>query len=284
MDIKKSSLDNLFASLTPAPLKSSNTLVSVPIEFLQPNAAQPRQYFHPEALQELANSISAQGIIQPIVVRQLAADRFEIIAGERRWRAAQLAGLQEVSVLVKNLDDKSAAALALIENIQREDLNPLEEAQALKKLLENFAMTHQQVADALGKSRTTITNTLRLLELAETVKSLLITGQLTMGHARALLSLESALQVTLARKIVQQGLTVRATENLVQQAHRKLKPQQRHLLDRDTLRLQQQLTEALKAKVEIKQQKNGTGQLLINYTSLQELDGILQYFQLDTNF
>ncbi len=283
MAIKKFTLDGLFAPLPPV-VPQVDTLLHLPIEFLQPHVAQPRQYFQPEALQELADSISVQGILQPLVVRRLAAERFEIIAGERRWRAAQLAGLQEVPVIVKNVDDKTAAALALIENIQREDLNPLEEAAALKKLLENFVMTHQQVAYALGKSRTAVTNTLRLLELAEAVKPLLIAGQLTMGHARALLSLEPALQVALAQKIVTHGLTVRATESLAQQAHSNLKAQQRHLLDRDTLRLQQQLTEVLKAKVTIQQQKNGAGQLVIRYNSLQELDGILQYFQMDTEF
>jgi ParB family chromosome partitioning protein len=284
MDIKKTNLANVFAQLTPVDTGQKDSLRELPVEFLHPSQAQPRQYFQPELLQELANSIRVQGIIQPIVVRKIAADHFEIIAGERRWRAAQLAGLQEVPAIVKALDDKTAAALALIENIQREDLNPLEEANALKKLLENFAMTHQQVADALGKSRTAVTNSLRLLDLSDTVKPMLIAGQLSMGHARALLSLTPALQMSLAQKIVKHGLTVRATESLAQQAQAKLKTQQSHLLDTDTLRLQQRLTEILKAKVEIKQQKNGAGQLVITYSSLQELDGILQYFKADDNF
>jgi ParB family chromosome partitioning protein len=284
MDIKKTNLANVLAQITPIDTGQRDPLLQLPIEFLHPSQAQPRQHFQPELLQELANSISVQGIIQPIVVRKIAADHFEIIAGERRWRAAQLAGLQEVPAIVKALDDKTAAALALIENIQREDLNPLEEANALKKLLENFAMTHQQVADALGKSRTAVTNSLRLLDLTDTVKPMLITGQLSMGHARALLSLTPALQISLAQKIIKHGLTVRATESLAQQAQVKLRTQQSHLLDTDTLRLQQRLTEILKAKVEIKQQKNGAGQLVIAYNSLQELDGILQYFKADDNF
>ena len=177
----------------------------LPIEYLQRGKYQPRQDINPEKLQELADSIKAQGIIQPIIVRQLSYEKYEIIAGERRWRAAQLAGLTQVPIVVKDMDDRSAMAVALIENIQREDLNPLEEAEALKRLLDEFEMTHQHVADAVGKSRTTITNLLRLIDLHPEVKKLLVSRQLEMGHARALLSLEGQRQVTAANKVVKEG-------------------------------------------------------------------------------
>jgi ParB family chromosome partitioning protein len=251
-------------------------LQSLPIEFLQRGQYQPRQEFNPETLQELADSIKVQGIIQPVIVRKLAVDRFEIIAGERRWRAAQLAGLEQIPAVVKQLDEKSAMAIALIENIQREDLNPLEEAEALKKLLEAFVMTHQQLADAVGKSRAAISNFLRLLELSPQVKTLISKGQLSMGHARALLTLDSTMQLQLANKIVRKNLTVRATELLVKHMQFQEKTLLGKIIDRDTLHLQQQLSEKLNAQVEINHKKNGSGQLTIKYASLEVLDGILQ--------
>ncbi len=278
MGLKNVGLDYLLSEINLLDKATTEPLLQLPIEFLRPSQTQPRQYFQAELLEELAASIRSQGIIQPIIVRKIAPEHFEIIAGERRWRAAQLAGLQQVPVVVKILDTKAASAVALIENMQREDLNPLEEAMALKKLLENFGMTHQQAADVLGKSRTNITNTLRLLELADSVKPLLLSGELSMGHARALLSLSPVMQWDVAQKIIQQGLSVRHVENWVQQ-QAVAKEQQKSLLDHDTLVLQQQLSEKIGNKVLIKQQKKGSGQLQIHYNSLQELEGILQYFQ-----
>lgn len=280
MEFNSASLESLFATITEnAPDNNTReSLQWLPIEFLQRGKYQPRQEFKQETLQELANSIQAQGIIQPIVVRELNKNKFEIIAGERRWRAAQLAGLEQVPVIVKQLNEKAAMAIALIENIQREDLNPLEEAEALKKLLDNFQMTHQQLADTVGKSRAAVTNFLRLLDLSDAVKSLIFKGQLSMGHARALLTLEPAVQQQLANKIIQQGLTVRGAEMLAKQAQSQQPTLLRKIIDRDTLYLQQQISEKLNAKVEINHKKNGSGQLVINYTNLEELDGILQKF------
>jgi ParB family chromosome partitioning protein len=249
---------------------------TLPIEYMQRGKYQPRKDINPEKLQELADSIKAQGIIQPVVVRKIAQEKYEIIAGERRWRAAQLAGLQQVPVVIKEIDDRAAMAIALIENIQREDLNPLEEADALKRLLDEFAMTHQQIADAVGKSRTTITNLLRLMELQPEVKKLLANGQLEMGHARALLSLDGIKQVAAAHKIANEGLTVRAAERLVKDAHAESKIQKVKVIDKDTLRLQEDLTAKLGAKVFINHKENGTGKLVIAYSSLEELDGILE--------
>lgn len=256
--------------------EEKHQIQTLPIEYMQRGKYQPRKDINPEKLQELADSIRAQGIIQPVVVRKIAQEKYEIIAGERRWRAAQLAGLQQVPVVIKEIDDRAAMAIALIENIQREDLNPLEEADALKRLLEEFAMTHQQIADAVGKSRTTITNLLRLMELHPEVKKLLVNGQLEMGHARALLSLDAVKQVAAAHKIVREGLTVRAAERLVKDSQAEPKAQKARIIDKDTLRLQEDLTAKLGAKVLINHKENGTGKLVIAYSSLEELDGILE--------
>lgn len=256
--------------------EASNPSHTLPIEHLQRGKFQPRKDMNPEKLQELADSIKAQGIIQPIVVRKLGQNKYEIVAGERRWRAAQLAGLQQVPVVVKDIDDRATMAIALIENIQRQDLNPLEEAEALKRLLDEFTMTHQQIADAVGKSRVTVTNLLRLMDLQPEVKKLLISGQLEMGHARALLSLDAAKQVAAAQKIAREGLTVRAAEKLVKDAQTEAKPQKTKTVDYDTIRLQNQLTAKLGAKVVIEHKDNGTGKLVIAYASLEELDGILE--------
>lgn len=246
----------------------------LPIEFLQRGKYQPRRDMDPEKLKELSDSIAAQGIIQPIIVRKLVDDKYEIIAGERRWRAAQLAELQEVPVLVKDIDDRSVMAVALIENIQREDLNALEEADALHRLLDEFELTHQQIAEAVGKSRATVSNLLRLLDLAPDVKTMLGKGQLEMGHARALLGLDDAKQVEIANKVVKQGLTVRAVEKLVREQNQE-KPVVVKKVDPDTLRLQRQLSERTGAKVEINHQENGKGKLIFSYTSLEELEGII---------
>jgi len=250
-------------------------LHTLPIEYMQRGKYQPRKDINPEKLQELSDSIKAQGIIQPIVVRQIAHEKYEIVAGERRWRAAQLAGLSQVPVVIKEIDDRAAMAIALIENIQREDLNPLEEAEALRRLLDEFEMTHQQIAEAIGKSRTTVTNLLRLLDLHPDVKKLLLNNQLEMGHARALLSLDGLKQVAIANKVVKEGLTVRAAERLVKESHADPKIQKIKVIDNDTLRLQDDLTAKLGAKVIIDHKENGSGKLVIAYSSLEELDGII---------
>jgi len=254
-------------------------LQALPIEYMQRGKYQPRKDINPEKLQELADSIKSQGIIQPIVVRQIAFQKYEIIAGERRWRAAQLVGLSEVPVVIKEIDDRAAMAIALIENIQREDLNPLEEAESLKRLLDEFNMTHQLVAEAIGKSRTTVTNLLRLIELHPEVKKLLLSNQLEMGHARALLSVEGIKQVTLATKVVKEGLSVRATERLVKESNEEPKVQKIKAIDNNTLRLQDDLTAKLGAKVVIDHKENGSGKLVITYSSLDELDGIIEHFK-----
>ncbi|WP_020484114.1 ParB/RepB/Spo0J family partition protein [Methylomonas sp. MK1] len=258
----------------PVPEKSQDSQ-SLPIEFLQRGKYQPRKDMDPDKLKELSDSIAAQGIIQPIIVRKIDGEKYEIIAGERRWRAAQLAELQDVPVLIKDLDDRSVMAIALIENIQREDLNALEEAEALHRLQDEFELTHQQIATAVGKSRTTITNLLRLLELAGEVKGMLGKGLLEMGHARALLGLDEAKQVEIANKAVKQGLTVRAVEKLVREQHED-KPAAVKKIDPDTLRLQRDLSERTGAKVEINHQSSGKGKLIFTYTSLEELEGIIK--------
>ncbi len=251
---------------------------TLPIEFLQRGKYQPRRDMDPEKLKELADSIAAQGVIQPIIVRKIEGEnKYEIIAGERRWRASQLAELQEVPVVLKDLDDRSVMAIALIENIQREDLTALEEAEALRRLQDEFELTHQQIATAVGKSRTTITNLLRLLELAFDVKVMLAKGLLEMGHARALLGLEESKQTEIANKAVKQGLTVRAVEKLVRELNEG-KPVSEVVkkIDPDTLRLQRDLSEKTGAKVEINHQNSGKGKLVFTYTSLEELEGIIR--------
>lgn len=252
---------------------------TLPIEYMQRGKYQPRKDINPEKLQELADSIKAQGIIQPIVVRRIAHEKYEIVAGERRWRAAQLAGLAQVPIVVKDIDDRAAMAMALIENIQREDLNPLEEAEALRRLLDEFAMTHQLIADAIGKSRATVTNLLRLMDLHPDVKKLLLNNQLEMGHARALLPLDGPRQVAIAHKVVKEGLTVRATERLVKDSQAEPKVQKVRVVDNDTLRLQNDLTAKLGAKVSIDHKENGSGKVVIAYSSLEELDGIIGQFK-----
>ncbi|MEY3807239.1 MAG: hypothetical protein RI893_215 [Pseudomonadota bacterium] len=269
-------LDALLGNVSDQDEQGEHQLLTLPIEYMQRGKFQPRKDMDAEKLQELAESITAQGIIQPIVVRKLASEKYEIVAGERRWRAAQLAGLQQVPVVIKEIDDRAAMAIALIENIQRENLNPLEEADALKRLLDEFVMTHQQVADAVGKSRTTVTNLLRLIELQPEVKKLLIGRQLEMGHARALLPLEGLKQVIVANKIAKEGLTVRAAERLVKESQLEAKAPRVREIDKDTLLLQEDLTAKLGAKVVIEHKESGAGKLVIAYSSLEELDGILE--------
>ena len=270
-------LSELLGDVVAAPVQEkSQDVQTLPIEFLQRGKYQPRKDMDPEKLKELSDSIAAQGIIQPIIVRKIAPEKYEIIAGERRWRAAQLAELQEVPVLVKDLDDRSVMAIALIENIQREDLNALEEAEALHRLLDEFELTHQQIAESIGKSRTTVTNLLRLLDLANEVKSMLSRGQLEMGHARALLGLEEGKQIEIANKAVKQNLSVRAVEKLVRELHDDKPTVSAKKIDPDTLRLQRELSEKTGAKVEINHQENGKGKLIFSYTTLEELEGIIK--------
>lgn len=255
-------------------------LRKLPIEFLQPGIYQPRRDMSQEALQELADSISSQGIIQPIVVRPVANQKFEIIAGERRWRAAQLAGLSDVPVIVRNAPDENAIAIALIENIQREDLNPIEEARALQRLQQEFTLTHQEVAEAVGKSRTTVTNLLRLMNLREDVQVMLERSDLEMGHARALLSLDGAQQSEVARLVVAKGYSVRETEHLVRKILNGKKPKSSNTrLDPDIKQFQDNLSERLGAKVQIQHKANGKGQLIIHYNSSDELEGIAEHIK-----
>jgi len=257
---------------------------TLPIEQIQRGRYQPRRDFDPDSLRELADSISAQGVIQPIVVRPIEDGRFEIIAGERRWRASHQAGLADIPVVIRDVDEQSAIAIALIENIQRDDLNPLEEASALSRLLEEFGLTHQEVAEAVGKSRTTVTNLLRLLELNDDVKQNLQEGRLEMGHARALLGLKGPRQSTAARQVVARGLSVRETEKLVRRlqleeaAEQPEKPRKADV-DPNIRHLQDDLTDRLGARVLIQQGGRGTGKLIIAYNSLDELDGILAHIK-----
>lgn len=253
---------------------TEESLQNLEISKLQPGKYQPRTNMDQVALAELAESIKAQGIMQPILVRPINSDRFEIIAGERRWRAAQLAGLAEVPALIREVADESALAMSLIENIQRENLNPLEQALGIQRLINEFGMTHQTAGEALGNSRSTISNLLRLLNLSAPVQELMMQGKIEMGHGRAILPLAPAQQVKMANLIVQKQLSVRETEKLVSQIEypvtRKIKK-----TDRDLLRLQEDVSERLGAQVAIKPKKNGQGNIVIHYTSLDQLDDIL---------
>ena len=259
---------------------ADGTLCKLPVDIIQRGKYQPRVDMHKESLQDLADSISAQGVLQPIVVRAISADKYEIIAGERRWRAAQLAGLHEIPAIVREVKDRAAIAIALIENIQRENLNPLEEARALDRLIREFELTHEQAAEAVGRSRAAVSNLLRLLELEETVKEMVEEGVLEMGHARALLALSGARQLEAARQVQSRGLSVRATEGLVRQLQqpRKSKPAAAKK-DPDIQLLETQLADKLGAGVLIREGRGGKGKLEISYNSLDELDGILEHIR-----
>ncbi|MDP5210697.1 ParB/RepB/Spo0J family partition protein [Microbulbifer sp. 2205BS26-8] len=253
-------------------------LKELPIEFLQRGRYQPRRDFPQESLQELADSIRAQGIMQPIVVRATGAQRYEIIAGERRWRAAQLAGLEKVPALLRDVSDEAAIAMALIENIQREDLNPVEEAAALKRLQDEFKLTQQQVADAVGKSRSAVTNLLRLLSLSEEVRTFLERGDLELGHAKALLGLSGATQRCAARQVVERSLTVRQAEALVRRLQQPQTPApEKSPPDANIRRLSERLAEKVGVPVSINHNDKGSGRLVLRYTTLEELDGILAH-------
>ncbi len=255
-------------------------LQHLPVELIQRGKYQPRRDMDPQALEELAQSIKGQGVMQPIVVRPIDGERYEIIAGERRWRATQLAGLDTIPAMVRDVPDEAAIAMALIENIQREDLNPVEEAIALQRLQTEFQLTQQQVADAVGKSRVTVANLLRLISLPDVIKTMLSHGDLEMGHARALLGLPEEQQVDGARHVVARGLTVRQTEALVRQwLNGKPEPVETAKPDPDITRLEQRLAERLGSSVQIRHGNKGKGQLVIRYNSLDELQGVLAHIR-----
>lgn len=252
-------------------IAQSDTLRTLPVGQLQPGKYQPRSYMNEEALQTLADSIAAQGIMQPILVREVAPEQYEIIAGERRWRASQKAGLTEVPVLIREIADEAALAMALIENIQRENLNPLEEAMGIKRLIDEFEMTHEKAAEAVGRSRVAVSNLLRLLTLTPMVQDMLLDNQIDMGHARALVGVEPAQQILLANRVVQDGLSVREVERLMQSEPASGK-KAKTAVHPDVASLQNQLSEQLGAEVAISSKANGAGVLKLNFANLDQLD------------
>ena len=270
-------LDALLGGDEPAQARASGDQhAELRVDLLQPGKYQPRTQMSEGALKELADSIKAQGVMQPILVRPVGGGRYEIIAGERRWRAARIAGLGTVPALVREVPDNAALAMALIENIQREDLNPLEEANGIQRLVVEFNMTHDKAAEMVGRSRSAVTNLLRLLALAEPVRDLLQQGSLDMGHARALLALAGMQQIETARLIAERGMSVRDTEKLVGRLLRGTPAKKlRKTADRDVLRLQEELAQKLGTKVQIKAGNKGRGSLVIGYSSLDQLDAIL---------
>lgn len=271
-------LDALLGGNTRSREREEDTLTQLPLGTLRPGKYQPRTRMDETSLAELADSIRARGVIQPIVVRPVSDTQYEILAGERRWRAARIAGLEKVPVVIREVPDEAALGIGLIENIQREDLNPIEEANGLARLIGEFKLTHEEVAKAIGRSRAGVTNLLRLLELAPAVQEMVQDARIDMGHARALLSLSKSRQVELANQIAQQGLSVRETERLVQQfsaaapAKRAAAPR----LDPDSRRLQEELCESLGATVHLKPRSGGKGSVVIDYSSLDELQGLLK--------
>ncbi|SEM97844.1 ParB/RepB/Spo0J family partition protein [Nitrosomonas marina] len=267
-------LDALFSGNDVGGDGVADKLQDVEITSLQPGKYQPRTNMDKPALEKLAESIKSQGIMQPILVRATGVDSYEIIAGERRWRAAQLAGLTAVPAIIREVADETALAISLIENIQRENLNPLEEAMGIQRLIDEFGMTHQTAADALGSSRSAVSNLLRLLNLSEAVQELMMQGKIDMGHGRALLALTPAEQIALANRIVMQKLSVRETEKLIQQ--RNQSPISKSgKIDRDLLALEETVSERLGTQIRIKSGKNGKGNVIIHYTSLDQLEDIL---------
>jgi len=268
-------LDALLAGDAEA-ANAGDTLLMLKIGQLQAGKYQPRSYMDDGALQTLADSIKSQGIMQPILVRKVSSEKYEIIAGERRWRASQIAGLDEVPVLVRDIPDESALAMALIENIQRENLNPLEEAQGIKRLIDEFAMTHEKAAEAVGRSRVAVSNILRLLTLTHVVQEMLLQNKLDMGHARALIGLDAANQIMLANKTVQQNLSVREIELLArQQQQPKANSKPSVSVSQDVIRLQNTLSDKLGTNVSIAAKASGAGMLKISYSNLNQLDDII---------
>ena len=274
-------LDALLSGSDDATTTAVDRLQKLEISLLKPGKYQPRTNMNQESLAELAESIKTQGIMQPILVRAIGVDNYEIIAGERRWRAAQLAGMAEVPAIIREVTDDAALAISLIENIQREDLNPLEEAMGIQRLINEFGMTHQSAADALGSSRSAVSNLLRLLNLTESVQDLMMQGKIEMGHGRALLALEPAKQIQIANRIVLNRLSVRETEKIIQQQTKPVKQTQKSKggkTDRDILALQESVSERIGTQVTIKSKKNGQGSIIIHYSNLDQLDDILNRF------
>ena len=272
-------LDALFDAGAGERPKGDDSLASLPITQLQRGKYQPRTRMDPTSLEDLAASIRAQGLIQPILVRPVGAGRYEIIAGERRWRAAGMAGLSEVPVVIREVPDQAALAIALIENIQRENLNPLEEAQGMQRLVDEFHLTHQNLAESVGRSRAAVTNTLRLLNLSASVQRLLMDNKLDMGHARALLVLDSKRQQEIANKVANQNLSVRETEALVNRIlHPAPLPARKpaKITDRDVQRLAEELSERLGTTVEIRSGRKGAGKLIVSYSSNEHLASLIE--------
>lgn len=269
----------LDALLGVAEAGAQETLRNVAIDAIRRGKFQPRTRMDEDSLGLLAGSIKSQGMMQPVLVRPTGAGQYEIIAGERRWRAAQMAGLSEIPALVRNVPDDSALLFALVENIQREDLNPLEEAKGIERLITEFQMTHESVAHAVGRSRSAVSNLLRLLALAAPVQELMMQGKLDMGHARALLAMAGVKQIELANLVAHRGLSVRETERLVRRLQNAKAPAEMTIPDRDLLRLQENLSQRLGAAVAIRARSNGAGRLVIAYSSLDQLDAILARLQ-----
>jgi ParB family chromosome partitioning protein len=266
-------LDALLGSDEPP---RGDALATLPVSRIRPGRYQPRTKMDQQALAELAASIRSQGLMQPLLVRAVDRDRYELIAGERRWRAAQMAGLEEVPVLVRDVPDDAALAMSLIENIQRENLNPMEEAAGVQRLVDEFRMTHEQAADAVGRSRSATTNLLRLLKLAKPVQEMLMEGALEMGHARALLALDAARQIEAAHRVAAKGLSVREAEALVQTLLRGAAARRKPRGDRDLARLEEEVSERLGTTVEIRAGRKGTGKVVLHYSSLEHLDQLLK--------
>ena len=271
-------LDALLGGDDDSPRKDA--LATLPVGAIRPGKYQPRTHMDEQALKELAASIRAQGLMQPLLVRPVAAaqggDQYELIAGERRWRAAQIAGLTEVPVLVREVPDNAALAMALIENIQREDLNPIEEAAGLQRLVEEFRMTHEQAADAVGRSRSATTNLLRLLKLAKPVQVMLMQGTLEMGHARSLLALDGARQIEAANRIAARGLSVRESEALATRLQRSPSARRKHRTDRDLARLEEETSQRLGTTVKIRPGRKGSGSIVVSYSGLDHLEQLLK--------
>ncbi len=282
MAIKKPALGrglDILLSSSSKGINKDSVLKKLPVEKIQKGKYQPRTSIDPDALQDLAESIKAQGLVQPVVVRRLSAGGYELIAGERRWRASQIAGLHDIPAIIRDIPDQAAAAMSLIENIQREDLNPLEEAVAMSRLIAEFGLTHQQTAESVGRSRTAVTNLLRLIELEDDTKALLDTRQLDMGHARALLALKGKEQISTAMNIAKKGMSVRETERLIKKilasdSAISKKPVVKAL---EVKKLEESLSQKLGAKVAIQYNTKGKGKLVVEYNNLDELDGILEH-------
>ncbi len=291
MALKKNPLGrNLSSMLSQSALKhavenaasessDTNSLKALPVDLVIPGPYQPRSIFDADRLEELAESIRQQGVIQPVIVRARGDKQFELIAGERRWRAAQIAGIEKIPAIIREVPDEIAIAMALVENIQRENLNPIEEATALRRLVDEFQMTHQEAGDAVGRSRPAVSNLLRLLELSEEVRELVDARHLEMGHARALLTLEPSMQAQAAREVVRKGLSVRETEQLVKRM--KNPPARKtQTIDPDTRYLQDKVSEKLCAVVKLSHNSHGKGKMVISYNSADELEGILEHMGL----